>query len=141
MAQSERPHPEEVLRRFKLSRTEPAPDPKPEQVHALAAESRSGEGSKAPEEVLRLHRAQATHDRAETFGLEEPPWLRALVEKKASDDEVIDAIAKRLQRAPTRETLLAAKALARDLAKRSQGRPLRKILTQEMVNELIQKRG
>ncbi|HSK81081.1 MAG TPA: hypothetical protein VLQ45_31800 [Thermoanaerobaculia bacterium] len=144
MGDRERPSAEEVLRRLKLSRTDPASPPTEAQVRTLATgETRSGGGTKAPdEEVLRRERLQVVREGEKPFPLKEPSWLRALVEKKASDDEVIDAVEKRVRRAPTRENLLVAQALAHDLAKkRGSGERLRKILTQELVNEIIEKGG
>jgi hypothetical protein len=144
MASRGRPTAEEVLRRLKLSHTDPASPPTQERMRTLAAgETKSGAGAKAPgEEVLRRARLQVARPSERLAALEEPSWLRALVEKKASDEEVIDAVEKRLRRAPTRENLLVAQALAHDLGKRQGGgERLRKVLTQELVKDIIEKGG
>lgn len=144
MASRGRPTPEEVLRRLKLTRTQPALPPTEAQARTLGTgETKAGAGTKAPDEaVLQRARLQVVRAGEKPLVREEPTWLRALVEKKASDEEVIAAVEKRLRRAPTRENLLVAQALAHDLVKRSGGgERLRKVLTQELVKEIIEKGG
>jgi hypothetical protein len=146
MASSGRPSAEEVLRRLKLSRTEPASPPTEARMRTLATgDTKSGPGKKekAPDAaVVRRARAQVVRPGAVPLVREEPTWLRALVEKKASEEEVIAAVEKRVRRAPTKENLLVAQALAHDLGKRQGGgERLRKVLTQELVKEIIEKGG
>jgi hypothetical protein len=130
---------EEVLRGLNLRSTPPGPTPTEEQARAMALrELRSGPGTKIPDEQILRPRWSSEKERIP----EMPLWLRALIEKKATDEEVIDALEKRLRRAPTHETLLLANALSRDLTRRTGNSEwLHKLLTQELVNAIAQKGG
>ena len=130
---------EEVLRGLNLRPTPPGPAPTEEQARALALRVlRSGPGTKVPDEQILRPRWSSEKERIP----EMPLWLQALIEKKATDEEVIDALEKRLRRAPTHETLLLANALSRDLTRRTgHSEWLHKLLTQELVNAIAQKGG
>lgn len=128
---------EEALRRLNLRSTPLGSAPTEEQARALALrELRSGPGTKIPDDQILRPRWSSEKEKTP----EMPLWLRALIEKKATDEEVIDALEKRLRRAPTHETLLLANALSRDLTRRiGHSEWLHKLLTQELVNAIAQK--
>lgn len=147
MSNGRQPTSKDVARLLKLRETQPAEPPEPEAaLRMAAAETRSGRGEggtdPAGSEFVRSLAKRVIREGSRPFSQAHPAWVRALVEKNADDDEVIEAAKKRLSRAPTRANLLLAQAMANDLGRKpGGGERLRKVLTQDLVDQLIGKEG
>lgn len=69
-----------------------------------------------------------------------PTWVRALTRAKRSPQQVIDAIEQRVTQSPTRQNLLEAQMLLNDIGRlQDGGKLIRANITQQLVNQLIQK--
>lgn len=144
MSNGRRPTSQDLARLLKLKKTQPAEPPEPEKAHRMAvAETRSGRGQRAPDsEFVRSLKKRVIREGRTPFAHAHPSWVRALVEKNAADEEMVEATKKRLSRAPTRANILLAQAIANDLGRKpGGGERLRKVLTQELVDQLIGKEG
>ena len=71
-----------------------------------------------------------------------PDWLGKLAHDRARAGEVLDHLAKRLDRAPTEEALLEAKRLLEELSRTEDGQAeVSRRLTQQSVDRILTKGG
>lgn len=72
----------------------------------------------------------------------QPNWVRALAEKKVNNRAAIKATLERVDRFPTKPNLTVAQHVLNDIgARKGGGAQLRKLITQEIVTQLIKKGG
>ncbi|MEY2410216.1 MAG: hypothetical protein QOF48_2886 [Verrucomicrobiota bacterium] len=91
------------------------------------------------EKFARRFSATVTHYPAQS---ELPNWLRAMVEKKASADELTKTLHDRLQRAPSEENQELALILANEIARMEGGsEALAKYATTQLLARLAGKGG
>lgn len=145
MPNGRRPTEDELAQALRLRPSEPRPQPEERELQHLAAqsaESSAGKGEAAPRTRFTAHERERVLPPVRLFKSEQPRWVRALAERRADDDELLDTVVKRLRRAPTRSNLLLAQAILHDLGRKpGGGERLRKIITQDLVDEIQNREG
>lgn len=136
-----KPSQKELARLLKLKATEPAEAPRPEHVvrmHGL--EIKAGKGEAPPDsDFVRGQKKKVMREGTEPFSEKHPAWVRALAEKKVGDEELLDAARKHVSRAPSRPNLLVAQAILNDVGRKpGGGERMRKMITQDLVDQLIE---
>lgn len=133
----------EVAKGLGLERTKPAGPPDEAELRQQTAVTRAGRGGRPPaSRFVKEEGRQVTFEGRKPFSRAQPAWLRALAEKKADDDQVVEVALRRLSRAPSKGNLELAQAILNDLGRKEGGGPrLRRALTQKLVDQITEKGG
>lgn len=105
--------------------------------------TRAGRGRRIPSSpFVKQEGRQVVFEGRKPFSRAQPSWLRSLAERRASDDQLIEAAERRLTRAPSRANLELGQAIANDLGrKEGGGKRLRRALTQKLVDQVTERGG